>query len=804
MAGGAAMAQATGGGLGEVAVSVDRWGVGGAIRRGDYAGLRIALTDLGTRQRELLVRIEVPDADGDRVLYQASVAGNPGIDQKFWMYVRVPYAFRSGDPWNILVHEAVEDATVEASEDPAGRGFRPGRLVARVPVSAPRVAEPYEGLLGVVGRQQHPSLSLYATALTAGGIGDDWSPLGHERLTQVMLTASEMPDRWFGLTPFESLVWLDGSPADLSPDAAAALRDWVTRGGHLVIVMPPAGQAWSGSEFADLLPRVRMVRREGVSLETYRGLLTDSATQALPRSSVVHTFEPLPEATTAEATRVLAGPDGECVVARRLIGVGAVTVIGIDINTIGLRSATLPQPERFWHRILGARGSKPTSVELDRIVQSAAGLRNRQAVWVDEDIPTIIARRGRATAGVLLGFVVFVTYWGLAGPLGYAILKKFGLHQHAWAAFAGVGLAFTGIAWGGATLLRPREVSATHLTLLDHVYGQPVQRARAWMSILLPEYGRSLVAVGAAATSDGGRGAVRDAVTPWDSRATEFGIGAAFPDATTYAIEARAPSVVSVPARSTVKQFQADWSGGPAWEMPRPAPDEGESPESARLRVTSPRRASGRLVHRMPGPLEHVAIIIVSGQRPVLAPGVNVGAAYLMSEASAFRLTAPWAPGEAIDLAQVTDVAPNVDVSVESFLADLLRNQVTPTGYRETADAVADRLIAQALFPLLAPPEPAAASFGRSIELGRRGATHGWDLGRWFTQPCVIVIGQLGASAQDGPTPIPLSVDGRDVEPKGRTVVRWVYPLPDRPPLMRGAELSSGEDAPAAELGGGS
>ncbi len=59
---GAAAAQAPA----EVAVSIDRWGAGNVIRRGDMAAIRVVLTDLGTRQRELLVRIETRDADGDR------------------------------------------------------------------------------------------------------------------------------------------------------------------------------------------------------------------------------------------------------------------------------------------------------------------------------------------------------------------------------------------------------------------------------------------------------------------------------------------------------------------------------------------------------------------------------------------------------------------------------------------------------------------------------------------------------------------------------------------------------------------
>ncbi len=791
----------------EVALSVDRWGPGGAIRRGELTALRLAITDLGTRQRELLVRIESRDSDGDSPFYQAVLAGNPGVEQRVWMYARIPAWARGGDPMTFVVHEAIEDPGAPVEDDPTGRGVRPGRVVARVPIAMPgRIADSYESFMGVVGRQASPSLALYGMTASGGAIGEEWAPLGHERITQVTLAPGELPDRWFGFQSFGWLVWLDGSPADMSPDATVALKEWVSRGGHLVVVLPTAGQSWvtrDGSGLSDLLPRVRITRREGVSLEGYRPLLTDSATLQLPTSTVVHDFEPVGDAAPGEAIRVLSGPTGDCVVARRLVGAGAVTIIGIDVNHIALRSAGLPQPERFWHRVLGQRGLRPNSTELKRLTDVAgAGIRQRSSVWVDEDTPDLIARRGRATAGVLLGFMIFVTYWLVAGPAGFALMKKFGVHRHAWLGFFGVGVVFTGIAWGGATLLRPREISATHLTLLDHVYGQPVQRARTWMSVLLPEYGRSMVSVNDAAGSRAGVQS-RNILLPWEGRSSEGGFTFTFPDSSSYVIESRQPSQMAVPARATIKQFRADWSGGPKWGMPRPLAAEGEAPESARLRVsrlTGPGVVGrdivvGSLVHDLPVELENVVVLFVTGQRQLITAGGTTGGTFWISDAFAYRLTAPWAPGQPLDMERITSEGETRTVLASEFIKDLLKNQVSASGYRLTPEAIWDRLVAQALFPMLEPPEfTSGLVSGQTQELARRGETHGWDLGLWFTQPCVIVLGQMGASTKDAPTPVPLSVDGRAIEPRGRTVVRWVYPLPDRPPTYRAGSESADPD----------
>ncbi len=158
----------------EVAISVDRWGPGGAFRRGDLAAIRLAITDLGTKQRELLVRVESRDSDGDSPLYQAVLAGNPGIEQKVWMYLRVPAWARGGDPITFVVHEAIEDSSTPIEDDPTGRGVRPGRVVARVPIAMPaQVAEPYEAFMGVVGRQPNPSLALYGMSASSGAIGEE-------------------------------------------------------------------------------------------------------------------------------------------------------------------------------------------------------------------------------------------------------------------------------------------------------------------------------------------------------------------------------------------------------------------------------------------------------------------------------------------------------------------------------------------------------------------------------------------------------------------------------------------------------
>src|SRR5687768_1559312 len=71
---------------GEIAITCPWFGVGGVVRPGDWAGLRVALNDGSGKQREVLVRIVMEDADGDTILYERSLTTNPGVNQPLWMY----------------------------------------------------------------------------------------------------------------------------------------------------------------------------------------------------------------------------------------------------------------------------------------------------------------------------------------------------------------------------------------------------------------------------------------------------------------------------------------------------------------------------------------------------------------------------------------------------------------------------------------------------------------------------------------------------------------------------------------------
>ena len=784
----------------EVAITVQRLGVGDVIRRGEWAGIRLGLTDSGSRARDVLVRLSGFDPDGDTPLFERRITLTPGQagGQPVWMYVRVPFNYEPGDSKTLVatVSEAVEN----------GADFRSGRLLGRVslnPVGG-KVLGKTVGMIGVLGR----ALGLQAFSLAeTGNTRNEWHEVSHERVDIATgITPGDLPDRWVGLMGLDTLVWADGDIATLRGESARALEEWVGRGGHLVIVLPPTAQTWmnpASNELHGMMPAVAVTRNEAADLVPLMPLLTNKVNPTFPKTGIVHSFRPQTDAQPNEAIPILSTADGQCVVVRRLVGAGMVTMIGIDLNQTALSQGDNIKAEVLWNRVLGRRGTQtPPRLTSNRPGTIPTGILSRQGWLLDSDIPALIRKSGQAAVGLLAGFAVFAAYWLIAGPIGFAILKRKGLSQHAWVAFVAVGAIFTALAWGGASILRPHTVSASHVSFIDHIFGQPTQRARTWQSILIPSYGEATLEV---AGTDGlvipGERSL-NTLAPWDSL-DGSGSGTTFPDARGYTIDAGRPDKMRFPVRATVKQIQADWAGGPIWEMPIPA--EGGLKLASTSGVAGQPLLSGVLTHKLPGTLKDVVIIVVRGQRPLTPARSTVGfEGSLLANALAYQVS-EWRPGETLDLAVAT--LPRAQQASQELAETFLRRLIPVTQTWEALGAepqisdgrTAERMLALAMFTQLEPPSPDASNSTNQYA-AQRSATHTWDLGRWFTQPCVIIVGQMS----EAPSPIPLLLNGSPFASSGTVVVRWVYPLGSNPPTHPSAPFiipptrtDEQQDAPA-------
>ncbi len=779
--------------VGEVGIGLESFGLENVSRAGEWTGVSLSLTDHGDEPRNVIVRLKGEDPDGDPPLYERAVTLNPGAKQRVWLYVRLLHQMTRQTSFEVTVHEAMDDA------GNSNEGFAVGRLLARTTISPARVLSSFEGMIGVVGAQSM-GLDLYGESPS----GEAWATLGHER-TEVIrgikagsITggAGSLPDRWMGLMGLEALVWADGDPSELGADRlrGRAIREWVARGGHLIVVLPGIAQAWTSPQalglYEDFLPAVRINTKEDVSLDAYRALLTWRDVP-LPESATVHDFDPVEGYQATDAIHILNGPDGKAVVVRRLIGTGAVTMIGLDLMNRRLMAQRVPEADVFWHRVLGRRGRLMPNSELKKELSMVKLQSRTPVVYYDEKIASEIAKTGKAALGVILGVVVFLVYWALAGPISFGVLRKKGKVRYSWLAYVGCAFVFTLIAWGGANAMKPSRSDISHVTLIEHVYGQNLDRARSWMSVLIPRYGEAELSVSSGELFEGRE--LHHAMASWDAPPPQSTLFQKFPDARGYRVESRMPDTLRIPVRSTVKQIRVDWAGGPRWGMPQPTQEvDGTGRPGIRFSRKGELDAGllvGKLVHDLPGVLHDVVLVVNRVQKP-LRKGQVPGSSLVMGGASmAFKIPV-WEPGTALDLSRVTKIGRDASggkTQLSAFLTDSFLEGLVPRP-RATAALNAgsidltDGLTAAAFFDQLPPPE-FAEQVTRSRALARRAATHTWGSRWWFTQPCVIIVGQLGGVGDEPiPSPVPLLLDGKEVVSDGRVLVRWVYPLKEQPP----------------------
>lgn len=756
------VACAQGGGA-RVEVEQDRFGVLDTVRPGSWAGIRVRLNDTGDRAREVMVRLAVRDPDGDTLLAQRAVTVSPRSGQTVWLYAPLPWSTTATSAFGVTVEELASEG---GTDEP-----RVAETVGSGRVGPKGVAADSDAIIGVVGGM--PAGGLMAYSITPDGLDE---PLTAHEMTRVVsgLTPRELPDRWMGLAMFEAIVWIEGDPSELTQGQADAVEEWVRRGGRLVVALPAVGQAWEdvrANPLASILPAASVMRREGFDLERARALLRPRDRTPLPSDRTVHFFAARAGSKPAEASPVLAVKEG-VVAMRRALDAGSVTLVGLDLSDHALAAGL--DTQLFWHRLLGKRFDVLGRDEIRKLVDAKRTLLfSRTRAWLDEDVGSAIAKSGSASVGVLLALIVFAAYLLLAGPGSFALLRARGASQWSWVVFTGIAGVFTAIAWGGASATRPMKTEIRHLTFLDHVYGQDQESARSWMSVLLPTYGDRRVEI----DDSGGTGTAHNALAPWQDPAVLA--AARFPDTRPYVMDARNPSGLTVAARATVKQFRADWLGGPAWRMPAP-PAEG----GLRLADSGGRMVVvGSLSHQLPSALRDVVIVVVRGQAPM---GIDPGSGgKLLAFASAWRLVDGWEPGQAIDLEQTLSATGGeaADQYFESLARDVSPGTFGGLSPSDpgTLRRSARRMEALAWRSMLGQPDYLnRGTDTRYSLLARDGQLP--DLGVWFTQPCVIVVGRL----DEAPLPIPLLVDGKRAPSTGRVIVRWVYPLAPAPPLAVG------------------
>ena len=828
---------------GQSSITIDRFGAGNAFRPGGSVAVRVRIQSDLDEPVPGLLQWETINGDGDIVANTREIAvparGGAAVT---WVVAELPSDSAASDLfdriWTFRLFEFRDGARAEEI------------AVARIDaaIAQARPVEQYQGMAMVIGRN------------AAGLSGFDQlrgfpihEGLNEETIIVTNVEPGDLPDHAAGLSTYELIVWAANdqnflpSAIDNKPSIEAALREWMERGGHLVILLPGTSDPWrlgrNESVFGDLLAGLVAIPDEGTPLRTLLPALSDRTELRQPdRLQPIHRFDPatLPNAwrpldavlpPTAEQTDALKGTAAEIVerrldattdpmtaadpivyAVRRDVGHGLLDVVGIDVADPDLQlqqAGGLPKTWVFWNAILGRRAFTPTASALETLAKEKTLARRPpiDSLGSGELISDRIGLSSGATFSVLGGFLLFLTYWAVAGPLGFAILARLKRKRLAWVTFAMTSIAFAIIAWFSGRIVGSDGVQMRHVTILRHLYRPEgtsndvpqFDLVRTWFSARLPGYGK--VDVRLEGDVEGNQ---LDQFSPPPN-----GLSQQFPNTDRYEISIDERDGYEVPARATSAEFTASWLG-------RIVAVEDAWKSTIKVKVDDPIRLTrdaagqmtlnGTLINGTGLDLNDVRIAVVFPLRTPMSPTAANAIADLplvLDEPPNYggfvALSGPFVKGQELDLRTIlvsngrlpserlrgpTSLPTAIRDSFKDPNAGAFVDQLYNAGQGASITSESDRrkfLTMLSIFQMLPPPVlevmPGSSASG-NVKFNRWLARE-CDVSDRFGEPGVFLFG----TAENAPCPVPISIDGERTPGDGMVFLQWIHPLP---PVLEG------------------
>lgn len=793
----------------ELEITLESMGIDGFFKAGGYVPVRLSVQSRLEETTAVIVGFEVENSDGDTERYTRSMVLSPGQRNSTWLYPNIP-----PEPLAIDLRNKVYRVVIFEDDD-----GRPGRELASAPVSARTAVTPgapvemTEDLLLVVGSGSM-GLDAYQNVLNQTPV----VPSLNTRCIIGTVQPEALPDRARGLDPVQTLLWSDPSPNALGLDQAEAIKEWIRAGGRFVIVLPEGNDPWAiGSRtrtaLSDLLPDTAPRRIENVPVSSLvqaiskQGELRNpearSSIRLFDEAGLNDPWEPLAaipaprDRSSVEGTQADSVEGGLYAIQRRF-GFGWIVVVGLDANALHrrqLQSGSLPQADVFWNRLLARRGSTPT-LELYPAYEAEQVQRKDTREFALGRGNLVLDQISIGGAGVgawlLVILTMFLLYGVGAGPLSFWWLKRKGWIRYSWLVFLGFTLLFTGIAVTAASIGRSiisARAPVRHLTFLDVIAGEADARATSWFSAYLPEYGTADISIEGA----------RSTLSTWSP--PPAGSIENFPNSVTFEIGAT-PNELSIPARGTSAHLKATWQGqlqGPWQDMPSDV----EVPVRQVVYPTDPPgfEVEGVIRHGLPWKFSRIRLLQIAPINNMLPRYTNID--LLSRELPISPLPNPgifaginpddWETGEAIDLrtlfpgrqevrnSQLADSQLSLTRQMEEIYQRRILSQLEQSILGTTFDWVEFRqecLEMYAFFRMLPQPvylldQPGWKNTSPALRLSRWLGSD-TDCSDWMVRPCVMVI----ATLEGVPSPVPIRIDGEEVDSEGTVVLRWIQPLP--------------------------
>ena len=285
-------------------------------------------------------------------------------------------------------------------------------------------------------------------------------------VTQADIAAFVIPDRAAGLEAVDALVVANADTGSLTPDQRAALREWVTGGGHLMVT-GGAGYQASAAGLIELLPfrpEASVPSEDFGAIAAVAGAGYDLESSA--EISLIAT------GTLQDGAQLLAvDSQSRPLIARRLLGLGLVDYIAFDPLAAPFEQWDgLPA---LWLSLMSSGESRPSW---------ASGFVN-----IAQGYPAIEILPGVTVLPEATAMAVFlVLYILVIGPINYFILSRIGRRELAWVTIPAFILIFTTAAWVTGFNLRGEEIILSRLSVVESWSDAPDARVRQLIGLLAP------------------------------------------------------------------------------------------------------------------------------------------------------------------------------------------------------------------------------------------------------------------------------------------------------------------------------
>ena len=536
--------------------------------------VRVQADKSGTYQ----IRVVQDDLDADQPLFTQIVSltgsddGGPGSEQRFWLYF-IPQPTDGGLPDVTDGLRAIQSTLKVFLCDENGRQITQLPVTSTIQNIEKAQAGPFSTPRGVK----------VVLAIAAGGAQPVWRDYQQaigtiEDVVFVPLRVTDLPEDARGYEMVDAIVWLNAPPPD--PALAAdekryhALREYVRGGGHMVICQP--AQRDANDTFRDLLPvdvqaiaprdNLQPLRRIATAKRPPRGQRDEFDEPRGPLVDDWDLFEGkkfmFARATLkkgAVADEMLAwnadGSDASPYIARIGYGGGCVSWVAHDLSDPAITARAKSGWPFVWDRVLDFKHDtliidNRTTDDQKRPYQAGATMDVGFALLKGMEL------KSKSQLLVTIAVVFFIAYWIVAGPGVYLYLVTKSRPQLSWFMFAFSALVATVLTVLIVRLVVRGAPEMSHVTLVRAApdapalaisrFGLYIPRDGA-QDIVLPEIAPRAVSY----------------LTAYPAHPSHLaGADIEFPAHMQYVVPTRDPTAeepvkISVPYRSTLKQFQA-------------------------------------------------------------------------------------------------------------------------------------------------------------------------------------------------------------------------------------------------------